>query len=363
MAYVSGTHSTYYGPSTSYMKAGNVSNESVTILWKESSYYFIEYNISGNKKKRAYVRTVAIPSPGTIPSKSWNSKYTRYISQEGDVYTCQSSSYSSNNTRGKKICTIAKGTRVTYFSVEKPNGWAFIDFEYKNQQKVRGYYWSGYMKSSKPYLSLNDFKSYKEYDIIPAGYPMAGYSLSQGFNDKNTNRKGHLGYDIIGGIKARALFAGTVVDLKQTYKIGDGLGKVVVLSHSINGETFYSNYQHLAKINVRMGQKVSINQEVGDIGDTGSEGATHVHAAVYTNQPLTKISGYCSDGKYHPYTFEEISKISSYKSGKYPKYFYGTTKSDYEKKYPRCKGLRYYDPYGVISTDARIISEYKNTLT
>ncbi|MCT4686054.1 M23 family metallopeptidase [Vallitalea sp.] len=361
---VSGTHTTYYGPNTSYMKAGSVSNESVTLLWQEGSYYFIEYNISGSKKKRAYVRTWAIPSPGTIPSRTWNSTGIRYILNEGDVYTCQASSHSSNNTQSKKICTIAKGTEVTYFSVEKPNGWAFIEFTYKDGQKVRGYYWAGFMGGSKPYLSVNDFKSYKKNYTIPAGYSMAGYTLSQGFNDKSTNRKGHLGYDIL-GTKARALFAGKVVGLRTSYETNDGLGLAVVLEHTINNQTFYSNYHHLQSIDKDLydGKTVSKNQEVGTIGDTGSEGATHLHLAVYTDQKEKRISGYCSSGSDHPYTFEQISKVYEYKSGNYPKYFYGTTKSDYSNKYPRCKGLRFYDPYGVVSTEARVISEYENTLT
>lgn len=362
MAYVTGKHSTYYGPSMTFLRAGSVCNENVTVLWIEGSYYFIEYNISGGLKKRAYVKSNAIPSPGTIPSKTWRTTCDRYILSEGDVYTCQASSYSSHNTRGKKICTIAKGTRVTYFSTEKPNGWAFIEFEYLNKQKVRGYYWAGYMGSSKPYLSTDDFRSYKQYDYIPAGYPMAGYSLSQGFNDKTTRRKGHLGYDIIGGTEARAIHKGTVVDIRTQYSQHDGIGKAVVLEHEINGEIFYSNYLHLRSIGVEKGDIVYKNQRVGTIGDTGSEPAVHLHLAVYTDHPLIIISGYCSGGKFHPYTFEETCKISTYTSGKYPLYFYGSTESDYEKKYPRCKGLRYYDPYGVISTEARLISEYRNTL-
>jgi len=69
----------------------------------------------------------------------------------------------------------------------------------------------------------------------------------------------------------------------------------------------------------------------------------------------------CAGGS-HKYTFEETATVSGY-TGKHAMYFYGSTNSskDYEY-YPRCgftRPHRFFDPYGVISTNGAIITHYK----
>lgn len=367
MANVVGSSPTYYGPSNTYMQAGTVANESVTILWKEGSFYFIEYNISGGLKKRAYVTTGSIPSPGTIPVQNWNTLTTRYVGIEGDVYSCPAATNSATNTAGEKICKIAKGTIVTYLSPEKPNGWTLIEFTYKALKKVRAYFWANNLGTSLPVLSLSDFKSFKAGDVIPAGYSMAGYTISQGFNDKTTSNKGHFAYDIAGATTDNVypLFSGDVVGIRSTYSSGDGIGKAVVIKHSpINGETFYSAYLHLDSYSVSVGTPVNPTVSIGKIGNTGTT-PVHLHLTVFTTgvaESDTSINGYATASP-HAGTFEATSTVSAYKSSTtYPVHFYGATASDADTKYPRCGRRRFFDPLGTVSTNANNIKTYKSTL-
>lgn len=58
---------TYAGPGTGYAIAGSVGTESVTAYSEISgSYTFIEYNISGGLKKRAYINTNNLGSSGSL---------------------------------------------------------------------------------------------------------------------------------------------------------------------------------------------------------------------------------------------------------------------------------------------------------
>lgn len=57
---VTASSSTYYSPSTTHY-AGSVSNgEYVAVLARTSSWSYIEYNISGGNRKRAYIPTSSL---------------------------------------------------------------------------------------------------------------------------------------------------------------------------------------------------------------------------------------------------------------------------------------------------------------
>lgn len=368
MAWVSGNYTTYYGPSTSYLQAGSVANENVNILWQESSYYFIEYFV-GSKKKRAYVITDAIPNPGTIPARTWTSQATRYIATYGKVHACPPTTSTPTNTNGVEVCEIARGTTVTYFVGEKPNDWAFIEFDYTNGKKVRAYYWANYMSTSTPSANtLSNFKIYTRENKIAAGLPMAGYNITQGFNDSTGGTyRGHLGYDITDPSSttmcAKSIFPGTVVSIKTTWTTDDGIGKSVVVQHNVNNETFYSTYHHLASISVSINQTVYVDQIIGVMGNTGLEAwnlGAHLHVCLYINSSTTTPYGYCDSTKL--LTFQQTSTVTNYNNGIYPQYFYGSTASDYESKYPRCGQRRFFDPYGCITSNVNDIKTYKYTL-
>jgi len=67
-----------------------------------------------------------------------------------------------------------------------------------------------------------------------------------------------------------------------------GLGNVIFIEHTINGQAYYSLYAHLDQISVRKGSTVAAGENIGTIGYSGNAACLlkknlpqHVHFAVY----------------------------------------------------------------------------------
>ena len=180
-------------------------------------------------------------------------------------------------------------------------------------------------------------------NIIPKDFPMEDAIVTQGFNDKNTQRKGHLGYDLqTTDNLARAIFDGTIV--KMAYSNSNG--NVVIIRHQIGTTVFYSGYAHLANFNANFheGDRVSCNADIGTIGHTGSSAGdySHLHLCVFTDgQPTVDFMGYCH---YSTASFQETAGKNA------NEYYYGND----ETKFPNCGGLCFYDPYAVVSTNGAV---------
>ena len=189
------------------------------------------------------------------------------------------------------------------------------------------------------------YTTFIQNDTIPTGYPMAGAIVTQGFNDKTTNHKGHLGYDLSCST-AKALFDGTVVGVVTNNASANG--RVVCLEHTIGACVFYTAYCHLAQVNVSVGDTVSANTTVGIVGGSGygsnSHYATHLHVCAFTGGPSSNPMGYCGGGTK---TFEQTSVYAN-------AYYYGPDTT----QFPGCGGLCFYDPYGVVSSKASVITTY-----
>ena len=68
----------------------------------------------------------------------------------------------------------------------------------------------------------------------------------------------------------------------EVWKTGTGTmeGQYVTIKHS---ETLYSQYMHLSKIGVKVGQKVSREQRIGSMGNSGKGvTGTHLHLGIWT---------------------------------------------------------------------------------
>ncbi|MFE2287760.1 M23 family metallopeptidase [Streptomyces sp. NPDC059443] len=82
------------------------------------------------------------------------------------------------------------------------------------------------------------------------------------------------------GTPVEAVSAGTVVKAGPNGG-GDGpaYGNAIVIKHADNT---YSQYAHLSKIQVKIGQKVSMGQQIALSGNTGNSSGPHLHFEIRT---------------------------------------------------------------------------------
>ncbi|AFV01718.1 hypothetical protein UNSWDHB_2944 [Dehalobacter sp. UNSWDHB] len=204
------------------------------------------------------------------------------------------------------------------------------------------------------------YKTYKVGATLPSGSPFAGWAVGQGFNDKETNNHGHLGYDInLGtdvGPNVKPIFGGTVVFVRSDNSTWNG--RIVVIEHNLTGvRKFYSSYSHLNTTSVSEGDPVTTSTIIGTMGGSanGSDGTfgPHVHLCTYTKSSYdTDPMGYCGAldqvKQLHLLTFEQAA------GNYYNNYYYGGDTS----KFPRCGGCCFYDPFGIVSTNGQIIEAF-----
>jgi murein DD-endopeptidase MepM/ murein hydrolase activator NlpD len=73
-----------------------------------------------------------------------------------------------------------------------------------------------------------------------------------------------------------------------------GYGNLVVIDSKTGNNSYEIYYAHLSKIEVKTGQTVDVNTEIGKIGETGHATGPHLHLEIYQNgvhlNPLTVLS-------------------------------------------------------------------------
>lgn len=328
----------YSGPSSGglFPSIGSVSGgEAVTAIFRESGWIFIEYTVDGSlKKKRGYVLSSKVNLSESIQNFTAE-RVTRYANSAAQTF------FGPNSTTCLAAGSVDRGEAVSYLG-RKENGWAFIEYSVGSQRK------RAYILASKLSTDLMfNYSTLKSGDLIPSGYPMAGATVTQGFNDKTTNHKGHLGYDVwIRNENVHPICSGTIVGVKLNT---DGAnGRTVCIKHTLNGITFYSTYCHLASVSVSVNTTVSTTDIIGIMGGSGygQEKAydPHVHVCTYTGFAETSPMGYCGGGTK---TFEQQSSYAN-------AYYYGADTG----KFPNCGGLCFYDPYGVVTSKGTVIDAY-----
>ncbi|WP_338677448.1 M23 family metallopeptidase [Streptomyces sp. SCSIO 30461] len=113
--------------------------------------------------------------------------------------------------------------------------------------------------------------------------PVNGYTLSASFNQGGAmwSHK-HSGQDfaVPTGTAVKAASSGVVVKAGPGGG-GDGsaYGNAVVIKHA-NGK--YSQYAHLSKVNVHVGQAVKTGQRIALSGNTGNSSGPHLHFEIRT---------------------------------------------------------------------------------
>lgn len=113
--------------------------------------------------------------------------------------------------------------------------------------------------------------------------PVRRYTLSAGFNQAgNMWQHNHSGQDfaVPAGTEVLAAHGGTVVKAGGN-GAGDGpaYGNAIVISH---GNGTYSQYAHLSRIDVRVGQVVGTGQHIARSGSTGNSTGPHLHFEIRT---------------------------------------------------------------------------------
>ncbi|MGR3935410.1 M23 family metallopeptidase [Streptomyces sp. BRA346] len=113
--------------------------------------------------------------------------------------------------------------------------------------------------------------------------PVAKYTLGAVFGlAGNLWSHNHSGQDFVvpSGTPVRAVHTGVVVKAGP-YGAGDGpaYGNAIVIKH--DNDT-YTQYAHLSRIDVRIGQSVTTGQQIGLSGSTGNSTGPHLHFEVRT---------------------------------------------------------------------------------
>lgn len=114
-------------------------------------------------------------------------------------------------------------------------------------------------------------------------FPLDNYKINQGYNFFHPGVD--LGAEI--GDPIKTIKAGEVIEADFTR---DGYGKTVVIDH---GKGLTSRYAHLSKIEVTVGEEVTTNTEIGEVGITGHSTGPHLHLEIRQNgfplNPLTVL--------------------------------------------------------------------------
>ncbi|MFD3700195.1 M23 family metallopeptidase [Streptomyces sp. NPDC058646] len=113
--------------------------------------------------------------------------------------------------------------------------------------------------------------------------PLDKYTLSATFGKGGSMWSSkHSGQDfaVPTGTPVKAAAAGTVVKAGPNGG-GDGpaYGNAIVIKHA---NKTYSQYAHLSKIQVKIGQKVNMNQRIALSGNTGNSSGPHLHFEIRT---------------------------------------------------------------------------------
>ncbi|MFF7655900.1 M23 family metallopeptidase [Streptomyces sp. NPDC007983] len=113
--------------------------------------------------------------------------------------------------------------------------------------------------------------------------PVAHYVLGAAFGlAGNLWSHNHSGQDFVvpSGTPVRAVHTGVVVKAGP-YGGGDGpaYGNAIVIKHD---DRTYSQYAHLSRIDVRIGQSVTTGQQIGLSGNTGNTTGPHLHFEIRT---------------------------------------------------------------------------------
>ena len=119
---------------------------------------------------------------------------------------------------------------------------------------------------------------------LPFGFPVRGYFRSTSGFGPRWGRM-HEGHDWAGatGTPIHATADGVVVFAGRQ----SGYGNLIKIKHDFGFET---RYAHLSRIRVKVGERVSLGDRIGDMGNTGRSTGTHLHYEVrVSGKPMNPL--------------------------------------------------------------------------
>jgi len=126
-------------------------------------------------------------------------------------------------------------------------------------------------------------------DNLPLVRPSDIFRMTDGFGMRrdpfNRRLRMHYGLDFAGpsGTPVMATAAGTVTRAGSM----SGYGRVIEIDH---GNGISTRYAHLRRINVSVGEEVTVRQVIGQLGNTGRSTGPHVHYEVrFEGEPLDPL--------------------------------------------------------------------------
>lgn len=123
----------------------------------------------------------------------------------------------------------------------------------------------------------------------------------------------HAGVDIGANGSTLNIAASAAGTVRSVTTHSGGLGKHIVLRHTLGGKTYDTVYGHLSAFSVSVGQTVSQGQKIGTMGTTGYSTGTHLHFEIHPNgrvntstavDPIPYLNGTINpapDVNYHQY--------------------------------------------------------------
>ena len=130
-------------------------------------------------------------------------------------------------------------------------------------------------RANEVLLQLDELNLYRiAAQKLPFGFPIRGtYRSTSGFGPRWGRM--HYGHDWAGptGTPIHATADGVVTFVGRQ----SGYGKIIKIQHDFGYET---RYAHLNRFRVEVGQRVSLGERIGDMGNTGRSTGTHLHYEV-----------------------------------------------------------------------------------
>lgn len=138
--------------------------------------------------------------------------------------------------------------------------------------------------------SIPSIKPIQENKLKRSVKYMSGYGFR--IHPVHKVKKFHKGIDFTCAIGTAIQSTGNGV-VKRVEKRKKGYGHNIIIDHGFGYETLYA---HMSKMDVKVGEKVTKGQKIGEVGNTGTSTAPHLHYEVHINGKCVNPIDYCMDG-------------------------------------------------------------------